>query len=159
DEWDLKTLYDELDVLLDIGRHVRPADFSEKTSDEIIDLVLEAAEKRYQEKEAECESAGVSLRDVERWVALRLIDVKWVEHLNSMDYLREGIHLWGYAQQDPLVAYKKEAYEMFQALLKSIQDDLVNWMFHVAIQQPKPQPVRRRLFTPVSEEGELLPAD
>ena len=74
-----------------------------------------------------------------------------------MDYLREGIHLRGYAQQDPLVAYKKEAYEMFQALLKSIQDDMVNWMFHLVIQAPRPQPVRRRIFTPVSEEGELLP--
>ena len=70
---------------------------------------------------------------------------KLVEHLNAMDYLREGIHLRGYAQQDPPVAYKKEADEMFQTLLKSIQDDMVNWMFHLVVQPVRPQPVRRRL--------------
>ena len=75
-----------------------------------------------------------------------------------MDYLREGIYLRGYAQQDPLVAYKKEAYEMFQALLNSIQDDMVNYLFHVEIQTEPPRPQRRRVFTPVSEDGAPMPA-
>ena len=91
-------------------------------------------------------------------MTLKLIDDKWVEHLNAMDYLREGIHLRGYAQIDPLVAYKKEAYEMFQALLNSIQDEMVNVMFHLEIQTEPPKPQRRRVFTPVSEDGALMPA-
>jgi preprotein translocase subunit SecA len=157
DEWDLQKLYEEIDVLLDVRELVRPADLSEKSSEELTDLLVEAAERRYQEKEVDFEQAGADLREAERAVTLKLIDDKWVEHLNAMDYLREGIYLRGYAQQDPLVAYKKEAYQMFQALLKSIQDDMVSWMFHLVVRPVRPQPVRRRIFTPVGEDGDLMP--
>src|SRR5947199_14004 len=128
-----KTNYDELDNLLGISRQLKPADLEGKDSNEILELATQAAERRYEEKEAQFEQLGAEMRGVERWMTLKLIDDKWVEHLNAMDYLREGIHLRGYAQIDPLVAYKKEAYEMFQALLNSIQDDRVSWMFHLEI--------------------------
>ncbi|HAH87676.1 MAG TPA: hypothetical protein DCL60_09950, partial [Armatimonadetes bacterium] len=58
------------------------------------------------------------MREIERYIALRAINNKWVEHLDAMDYLREGIGLRGYAQQDPLVAYKKEAFDMFSMMLE-----------------------------------------
>src|SRR5262249_18365280 len=137
---------------------VSRGDLVNKSADEIIDLVTQAAEQRYEQKEAQFAEHGADMRDAERAITLKLIDDKWVEHLNSMDYLREGIYLRGYAQQDPLVAYKKKAYEMFRAPLKSTQDDMVSWMFHLFTQPARPQPVRRRIFTPVSEEGEMLPA-
>src|SRR5262249_28870577 len=71
---------------------------------------------------------------------------KWIDHLNAMEYLREGIHLRGYAQQDPLVAYKKEAFEMFQELLDAVQDEIVEMMYHVHLVR---QPPRRQLFNPL----------
>jgi preprotein translocase subunit SecA len=158
DNWDLKTLYDEIDALLGISRQLKRSDLEGKESGEILALATQAAESRYEEKEARFQELGADMRGVERWMTLKLIDDKWVEHLNAMDYLREGIHLRGYAQIDPLVAYKKEAYEMFQALLNSIQDDMVNYLFHLEIQTEPPRPQRRRVFTPVSEHGAPMPA-
>src|SRR5262249_31692410 len=70
---------------------------------------------------------------IERWVALQAVNSKWMEHLANMDYLREGIGLRGYAQQDPLVVYNKEAFEMFDNMQHAIQDEIARFMFHVQI--------------------------
>ena len=84
-------------------------------------------------------------RDLERQVTLMQIDQKWISHLQAIDYLREGINLRAYAQIDPLVAFKKEAYEYFQELQNNIQRDIVSWMFRLQI---APQPVQ---YAPVVE--------
>jgi len=106
---------------------------------------------RYARKERAIAAAGLDPRELERQIALQLIDEKWVAHLNAMEYLREGIYLRAYAQQDPLIAYKKEAREMFQALRSSLQEDLVTWMLQV--QPAPPSPPRQRLLNPVTVEA------
>ena len=76
-----------------------------------------------------------------------------------MEYLREGVWMRGFEQRDPLVIYKKEAFEMFNTLLNSIQDDLVNWMFHVVVRpQQQAPPPRRRIINPVPQEEGDEPA-
>lgn len=77
---------------------------------------------------------------MERRVALQTINAKWMEHLASMDYLREGIFLRGYAQQDPLVVYQKEAFQMFEDMQHEIQDEIARFMFRIQIVQEPPRP-------------------
>ena len=73
------------------------------------------------------------MRYLERQILLQIIDNRWREHLYEMDYLREGIHLRGFAQIDPLVAYKNEGYTMFQELMASIWEEFVRVIFHVEV--------------------------
>jgi preprotein translocase subunit SecA len=146
EEWDTRALFDQLDMLFEVGQYVKPAELEGKSHDELVDLLITIGEQRYEAKEQEFAADGVDIREIERQVTLQVINNKWIEHLNAMDYLREGIHLRGYAQQDPLVAYKKEAYDMFMALQESIQDEIVEMMYHVHLVKPQP---RRRLFTPM----------
>ena len=73
------------------------------------------------------------MRYLERQILLQIIDNRWREHLYEMDYLREGIHLRGFAQIDPLVAYKNEGYNMFQELMASIWEEFVRVIFHVEV--------------------------
>ncbi len=81
------------------------------------------------------------MRELERAILLQLIDNRWREHLAEMDYLREGIHLRGFAQIDPLVAYKNEGFSMFQALMNSIWEEFARLIFHVEIEvEPGEQP-------------------
>jgi preprotein translocase subunit SecA len=90
------------------------------------------------------------MRELERVVLLNITDTKWREHLYEMDYLQEGIHLRALAQQDPITAYRREAYDMFQALTDSIQADFVRYIYRVEfVQQDEqqapqqaPQPTR-----------------
>jgi len=143
DEWDVRGLYDELDLLFDLSLVLRPSELEGKSHDELVEQLSALSEQRYEEKEKELEAAGIEVREAERQVTLQIIDQKWVEHLTSMDYLREGVWMRGFEQRDPLVVYKKEAFEMFNSLMVSIQDDMVNWMYHLVIrQQPPPPPTR-----------------
>lgn len=153
DEWDLRGLYDELDLLYDLSLQARPTDLEEKTREDLVETLYALAEKRYEQKEEELAKVD-DPRNIERQISLQVIDQKWVEHLNAMEYLREGVWLRGFEQRDPLVIYKKEAYEMFNNLLDSIQDDMVNWMFHLVVRQQPPPPPRRQLITPVAEGAE-----
>jgi preprotein translocase subunit SecA len=82
------------------------------------------------------------MRALERFMLLQIIDERWREHLHDMDYLREGIHLRGFAQIDPLVAYKNEGFEMFTALMNNIWDEFARYVFNVEVeveQQQAPQ--------------------
>jgi preprotein translocase subunit SecA len=73
------------------------------------------------------------MRELENLVMLKVVDNHWMEHLDSMDLLREGVGLRAYGQKDPLVEYKFEAYDMFEAMIGSIQDDVVRYIYHVNV--------------------------
>ena len=74
------------------------------------------------------------MRQLERFILLQIIDDRWREHLHDMDYLREGIHLRGFAQEDPLVAYKNEARTIFEELINSIWEEFARYIFHVEVE-------------------------
>ena len=84
---------------------------------------------------------AATMRYHERMVMLSVIDGLWKDHLLSMDHLKEGIGLRGYAQQDPLVAYKRESYDMFEAMMLKFQEDTVRFLFRMQILGPDGQPV------------------
>jgi len=84
------------------------------------------------------------MRDLERFMVLQVVDVRWREHLENMDYMREGIHLRGMAQKDPLVEYRNEGHMMFQDLNTTIHREVVSLLFHTQV-------------TPTDDQGNPLP--
>jgi preprotein translocase subunit SecA len=82
------------------------------------------------------------MREIEKFVWLQTIDRLWIDHLDAMDDLREGVSLRGYGQQDPLVEYKKEAFESFERLINTIEAEVVRRVFRVQVGR-QPEPVRR----------------
>lgn len=148
-EWDYQGLFTAMNEIFPLEFYATLADLKEKKRDQLPEFLYAVAEQTYKDKEHEI--GDEIMRDVERHVALQIINSKWMDHLESMDYLREGIGLRSYAQQDPLVAYKKEAYEVFMEMQASVQDDIVRWLYRV--QPAKPEPQRRHQFFNVVEQG------
>lgn len=106
----------------------------EKIKEVLEKLMMDAYEGR--EKQVGSEM----MRQIERFVYLRTIDRLWIDHLDAMDDLREGVSLRGYGQKDPLVEYKKEAFASFERLLSSVDHDIIRQIFRVQIGQPRPAP-------------------
>ncbi|MCL5410553.1 MAG: preprotein translocase subunit SecA [Patescibacteria group bacterium] len=111
------------------------------TSLDVSDL-KKSARKLYKDRENRFTSPV--MRNVERAVYLRTIDMLWVEHLTTMDELRTGIGLRGYGQRDPLVEYKQEAYGLFQSLLRNVESSVARTIFKVEVQMPAVTTVRRK---------------
>lgn len=148
-EWDTDSLFRSLNEIFPLEVYAKPSDLKNKKREELTELLETVVERTYQDKEQEI--GEDAMRDIERHIALQLINSKWMDHLEAMDYLREGISLRGYAQQDPLVAYKKEAYEMFMQMQHSIQEDMVRWVYRVQLAKPEPQ--RHKQYYNVVESG------
>jgi len=139
-EWNLGDLFDYLNEYFPLEFKASLADLKGKSHEDLVSFLTDIALTLYAEREAEL---GTELmRDIERWVVLQVVNSKWVEHLSNMDHLRDGVSLRAYGQQDPLVAYKKEGFEMFQQLMGSIADDVVKYVFHVQVQHTPPPPPR-----------------
>ena len=83
------------------------------------------------------------MRALERYLLLQLIDTKWREHLYDMDYLREGIHLRGFAQIEPIVAYKNEGFTLFKDLMNGIWSDFARMIFHIEVEVEPDDPAAR----------------
>jgi len=128
----------------------------ENSSGEIlVENLVELARKAYEEKEKE--TGSEILRQVEKVLYLRTLDALWIQHLNAMEELREGIGLRGWGQRDPLVEYKYEAYNLFQRYLSAIENHIVNTIYKVEVRLPEVAELERR---PVREQGadEILAA-
>jgi preprotein translocase subunit SecA len=104
------------------------------TREPLIDDFTEDAVERYEEKEQEVEGMQEGLmRDLERYVILQVVDTRWREHLENMEYMREGVHLRAMAQKDPLVEYTAEGHKMFEELNASIREEVVLTLFHAEV--------------------------
>ncbi|MCL2707065.1 MAG: preprotein translocase subunit SecA [Dehalococcoidia bacterium] len=102
--------------------------------DDVKDTLIQTAEEIYSQKEAEVGAA--QMRTLEQLIMLRIIDTLWVEHLTAIDYIRQGIGLQSMAQQDPLVAYKRQSSVMFAELREAIRNDLARTIFRVSVVRP-----------------------
>jgi preprotein translocase subunit SecA len=154
DDWDLEGLLNVLRTLLPLPADLTTDRLAQLSKTEVKDGLVDLAEQVYEQREQEL-GADV-MRRAERWVMLSVIDNLWVQHLTSIDDLREGIGLRAYGQRDPLVEYKAEAYNMFQSLLETIQQDVVQRIFHVRIVVEEPKPVQN-VVTNRDEEGGAQP--
>ena len=102
--------------------------------DELKQKIKEDAVKLYEEKELEFPSEE-KIRELERVVLLKVIDKKWMDHIDDMEQLREGIGLQAYGQRDPRIEYKMQAYDMFNEMTESIQQETIRLLYHVQIQE------------------------
>jgi preprotein translocase subunit SecA len=134
DQWDIpaleKVLADEWQIDLPLGREVESA--SAITDEDIVEKVLAAANAAFDAKVAQV--GGEQFTQFERMVLLQSIDTHWREHLSALDYLRQGIHLRGYAQKQPKQEYKREAFELFGQLLDSVKNDVTKVLMTVRVQ-------------------------
>src|SRR5205814_7124711 len=130
-DWDLEALFTQLEQIYPVSYDV--ADIAEGTSREtLIEQLRADVVDAYNEREEEL--GDELMRTLERFMLLQIIDERWREHLHDMDYLREGIHLRGFAQEDPLVAYKNEAFNMFGALIQAIWEEFARYIYNVEIE-------------------------
>jgi preprotein translocase subunit SecA len=142
EEWDLDSLFAEMQALYET--EVSPDELGESTTrEELIEEFQDDARDAY---EAKVEEYGAELmREVERYLVLQVVDVRWREHLESMEYLRDGIHLRAMAQKDPLSEYRSEGHAMYEELTATIQEEIVRYLLRIQIERPP-------------EQGELEPA-
>jgi preprotein translocase subunit SecA len=132
EDWDLEGLWAQLDQIFQVDFGHEELDRESIDREELKRMLVEDAHKLYDERETEL---GEELtRELERYLLLQIIDQRWREHLYDMDYLREGIHLRGFAQIDPLVAYKNEGFGLFQDLMNTIWSDFARMIFNVEVE-------------------------
>ena len=134
DEWNLAEL-NELILPTIPMEEIRPAAIEDiHGPKELKDYLKEKAKELYADKEAEFAETE-QFREVERVILLKVIDRRWMDHIDDMDQLRQGIGLQAYGQRDPLVEYKMAGFDMFDAMTASIQEDTVRLLYHVQIEQ------------------------
>ncbi|MFL5836382.1 MAG: preprotein translocase subunit SecA [Solirubrobacteraceae bacterium] len=132
EDWDLDGLFIAIEDIWPTRMDVSELDPNTIDREELIQKLADDAGALYEQREEELGSE--LMRALERYLLLQVIDQRWREHLYDMDYLREGIHLRGFAQIDPLVAYKNEAYALFQDLMNTIWSDFARMIFHVEVE-------------------------
>jgi preprotein translocase subunit SecA len=125
EDWDLDGLKREVNRVYAVD--TAPLDFSDRTSEEIRDLLWQQIETSYADKE---KLVGPEIMHrVERDIMLQVVDVQWKDHLYSLDHLREGIGLRGYGQRDPLVEYKKESFALFEAMKERVDEEIIHHLW------------------------------
>ena len=134
EEWDLDSLVQAFNALADADFTVEELqeDLSEISREALIEDFREEAHELYGEKEAQW--GDEVAREVERYIVLEVVDSRWREHLENMDYLREGVHLRAFAQKDPLVEYRSEGHSMFEELSLLIREEVLMLLFHAQIE-------------------------
>ena len=140
DEWNLDGLRDRLMGWITDENDLRfsPEELRRMTRDDIVGLLLEKAEGRYN---AQRELFGDAFEEIERVVLLRNVDTLWMDHIDAMEELKRGIGLRGYAQQDPVVAYRLEGFEMFDQMIEGIKENTVRMLLTI---RPRPQVEMKR---------------
>jgi preprotein translocase subunit SecA len=159
EEWDLEGLIKAMDAL-----YTQPAeepitvdelreDVGSLSRETLIEDFTEEAQERYGAKE---EELGAELmRELERFIILQVVDTRWREHLENMDYLREGVHLRAMAQKDPLVEYTAEGHLMFEELNAAIREEVINHLFHAQIEPQDAEELQRLQEAQAAEAAAL----
>src|SRR3989454_505753 len=149
DQWNPTQFLAESNAQFGIEMKAAGADPATLSHDQLADAAAAAVTKRYEEKEKQF---GADLmRWLERRIILDVVDSQWKDHLLSLDHLKEGIGLRGYAQKDPIVEFKKEAFTLFEDMMARIDNETIRYLFHIQMQQgeqppearqPRPEPPR-----------------
>ena len=134
ENWDMKELNSLLLPIIPLKPVVLQENQKNIKKNQLKHMLKEAAIKQYEAKEAEFPEAE-QIREIERVVLLKVIDNKWMSHIDDMEQLRQGIGLQAYGQRDPLVEYKMSGYEMFDGMIAAIREDTVRILFHIRIEQ------------------------
>lgn len=132
EEWDYEGLLKHLELFFLEPGQLTVAEMEDLGRGELQERLLDIAHEEYNKREQLIGEAN--MRELEKAVMLKVVDSKWMEHLDSMDMLREGIGLRAYGQKNPLVEYKFEAYDMFEAMIEAIQEDTIMYLYRIRIE-------------------------
>ena len=134
EEWNFQGLIEYCEEIFAPEGQLKEEEINILSRVELQETLMQVATESYNSREALF--GAENMREMEKVVMLKVVDSKWMEHLDAMDMLREGISLRSYGQRDPLIEYKIEAYDMFQQLIDLIQEDIVKYIFRVNIVAP-----------------------
>jgi preprotein translocase subunit SecA len=154
DQWNTAQFLAETHAQFGIDMKTAGADSGQLGHDELAEAAVAAVTKRYEEKEKQF--SPELMRWLERRIILDVVDAQWKDHLLSLDHLKEGIGLRGYAQKDPLVEFKKEAFILFEDMMARIDNETVRYLFHIQIQQAEKHPDEMQL-RPDRQGGSVPP--
>ncbi|MEH6942016.1 preprotein translocase subunit SecA [Bacillus sp. JJ722] len=129
--WNLQGIVDYINGNLLMEGTITEADLQGKEANEIIELILAKVKESYDEKEVQLEAE--QMREFEKVIVLRAVDSKWMDHIDAMDQLRQGIHLRAYGQIDPLREYQQEGFAMFEEMIASIEDEVAKYIMKAEI--------------------------
>ena len=133
DDWDLAGLNQLLLPIVPM-EHIRTPDVRNMSAAELKHMLKEKAVKIYEDKEAEFPQPEM-LREIERVILLKVIDRKWMDHIDDMEQLRQGIGLQAFGQRDPVVEYRTAGFEMFDQMTAGIKEDTVRLLMHVHVEE------------------------
>ena len=129
EEWDLEGLENYIGNLFNVAKFMPITDIESLTKEMLIEAIMKTAEDKYKKKEMDF--GEERFREIERVVLLQVVDSKWMDHIDAMDQLRQGIGLRAYGQEDPVRAYQNEGFEMFNEMTRSISEDTVRFLYQV----------------------------
>ncbi|MCJ7613003.1 MAG: preprotein translocase subunit SecA, partial [Candidatus Aminicenantes bacterium] len=142
EDWELDALKKAILAQFGLDLDALGLDWEAIIYDELREKTLKRLTEMYQEKERLL--GAPQMREFERVIMLQVIDTQWKDHLLGMDYLKEGIGLRGYGQRDPLVEYKKESFDMFQAMMDRIEEEVIRYLFLLQPVTEQELPERRQ---------------
>ena len=165
DEWDYETLNKEIERRLLPGEEdfLTQERMEKWALDEIKEQLYEAVRSAYEDKIAEADALGkeanapIDFSEIERVIMLRVIDSKWMDHIDSMDQLRKGIVLKAYGNQDPVAAYKKAGLEMFEDMTAKMEEEIVSLLMHVNVERA-PRREEQKIEMVTNRNGGAAPA-
>ncbi len=138
-QWDVAGLADYIEKLcIPVGTLQKNQDaIANFDRQGMVDFLMKTAQAFYQEREEKISELGIDMRELERNILLRAVDTRWMDHIDAMDQLRDGIGLRAYAQRDPVNEYKMESYDMFDEMIRLIQEDTVRHLYQLRIEKPQ----------------------
>ncbi len=143
DDWDVENYKVQIQTIYALDLEAEGIDFQKSSSEEIEELIWERLKSKYAEKEKQI--GDEAMRTYERIIMLNIIDAQWKDHLLALDHLKQGIGLVGYGQKDPLVEYKKESFDLFQAMLDRIDTSTIRSLFNLqVVAEESPEEIQRR---------------
>lgn len=131
EQWDYDGLYRQMKNYFLTNELMTREEMEEYGRTDLLDELIDIAHDEYDKREEMIGS--INMRELEKAIMLRVVDNKWMEHLDAMDMLRDGIGLRSYGQRNPIVEYKFEAYDMFQEMIAAIQDDTLMYLYRIQI--------------------------
>jgi preprotein translocase subunit SecA len=157
ESWDLQAIVDYVNGNLLNEGEVQVSDLRGKESDEIVEFIFAKVLQSYNEKEEKL--SAEQMREFEKVIVLRAVDSKWIDHIDQMDQLRQGIHLRAYGQIDPLREYQSEGFAMFEAMVIAIEEDVAKYIMKAEIRNnlEREEVAKGQAVNPKEEGGEKKP--
>lgn len=152
DKWDYSGLLHELDTIFALRDTKALLDIND--NERLKQAIREMADARYAEREEELTRASFDMREVERVCLLRSVDMHWMDHIDAMDQLRQGIGLRAMGNKDPVIEYRNEGFDMFDEMVAGIRDDTVRTIYHIGVRAPVK---REQVAKPIEPAGDSRP--